>query len=186
MSIPTYYGDEICRVNGMKYAKDVILSSIKAWAQDLSILYDRRYDVTAPNSSQYVYKDESSTTHTLALNRIPPGCKVLDLGSASGYLSQRLAAKRVSVTAVDIVKPVIDSPDFEFVEHDLNDSAFPFDISKFQYVLLLDVIEHLHSPEGFVDKLRKNASQYTGLRQLRGAAPMARGRTRGLEGERGL
>ena len=29
LPIPTYYGDEICRVNGMKYAKDVLLATVK-------------------------------------------------------------------------------------------------------------------------------------------------------------
>jgi len=29
LPIPTYYGDEICRVNGMKYAKDVLLATVR-------------------------------------------------------------------------------------------------------------------------------------------------------------
>ena len=29
LPIPTYYGDEICRVNGMKYAKDVMLATLQ-------------------------------------------------------------------------------------------------------------------------------------------------------------
>ena len=29
LPIPTYYGDEICRVNGMKYAKDVMLATLR-------------------------------------------------------------------------------------------------------------------------------------------------------------
>src|SRR5580658_11031214 len=44
LPIPTYYGDEICRVNGMSYALNVILSTIRARLQELGIFYDRRYD----------------------------------------------------------------------------------------------------------------------------------------------
>ena len=29
LPIPTYYGDEICRVNGMRYAKDVMLATLR-------------------------------------------------------------------------------------------------------------------------------------------------------------
>jgi hypothetical protein len=34
-------------------------------------------------------------------------------------------------------------------------SGLPVDAGAFEYVLLLDVIEHLHSPEEFVDNLRR-------------------------------
>ena len=33
LPIPTYYGDEICRVNGMKYAKDVMLATLRERAR---------------------------------------------------------------------------------------------------------------------------------------------------------
>ena len=35
--IPTYYGDEICYVNGLKYALDVAISTIKARVQHLGL-----------------------------------------------------------------------------------------------------------------------------------------------------
>ena len=44
LPIPTYYGDEICHVNGLKYAWDVAFATLKARAQELSIFYDRKYD----------------------------------------------------------------------------------------------------------------------------------------------
>ena len=42
--IPTYYGDEICRVDGLKYAFDVVKASLQAWFQKLNLFYDRRFD----------------------------------------------------------------------------------------------------------------------------------------------
>ena len=44
LPIPTYYGDEICHVDGLKYAKDVLIATLKARAQELSIFYDRKFD----------------------------------------------------------------------------------------------------------------------------------------------
>ena len=42
-----------------------------------------------------------------------------------------------------------------FIRHDLNEGLPPVDLGDFDYVLLLDVIEHLASPEAFVDRLRE-------------------------------
>ena len=41
-----------------------------------------------------------------------------------------------------------------FVLHDLNDGFPPIDAGDCDIVLLLDVIEHLASPEAFVEQLR--------------------------------
>jgi glycosyltransferase involved in cell wall biosynthesis len=38
LPIPTYYGDEICHVNGMKYAADVVVAALKARLQDAGVL----------------------------------------------------------------------------------------------------------------------------------------------------
>jgi len=46
--IPTYYGDEIRRVNGVQYAFHVVKTTWLAWAQDLGILYQRKFDLTPP------------------------------------------------------------------------------------------------------------------------------------------
>ena len=46
LPIPTYYGDEICYVNGMKYALQVTKATLLARAQDLGILYERKFDVS--------------------------------------------------------------------------------------------------------------------------------------------
>jgi hypothetical protein len=41
-----------------------------------------------------------------------------------------------------------------FVEHDLNSGIPDVNIAEYDYVLLLDVIEHLNVPEVFFDRLR--------------------------------
>src|SRR5262249_37343465 len=42
VSIPTYYGDEICRVNGLRYAIDVVSATVASRLHGLGILYDRK------------------------------------------------------------------------------------------------------------------------------------------------
>src|SRR6476660_5942462 len=44
LPIPTYYGDEICRVNGLKYAKNVLLATLRNVAHRAGLLYQRRFD----------------------------------------------------------------------------------------------------------------------------------------------
>jgi hypothetical protein len=41
----------------------------------------------------------------------------------------------------------------EFVQHDLNEGLPPVDVTRYDYVLLLDVIEHLAVPEAMIDNL---------------------------------
>jgi hypothetical protein len=47
--------------------------------------------------------------------------------------------------------------------HDLNQRPFPFDLTDFDYAVMLDVIEHLASPEHFVDDFLAAASRNPNL-----------------------
>jgi glycosyltransferase involved in cell wall biosynthesis len=154
--IPTYYGDEICHVDGLKYAKDVIKATLLARAQDFGILYDPKYDVTGlDNGGPYEPKLEFASPHTFALARVPPGAKVLDIGCASGYVSRALHAKGCEVTGVDQFPPSSNSGLKDFIQADLSEGPLPVDPAQFDYILALDVIEHLKSPEGFAAWLRQ-------------------------------
>jgi hypothetical protein len=48
LPIPTYYGDEICNVDGLKYAWDVTKSTFSARMQEYGLLYERKFDCRAP------------------------------------------------------------------------------------------------------------------------------------------
>jgi 2-polyprenyl-3-methyl-5-hydroxy-6-metoxy-1,4-benzoquinol methylase len=160
LPIPTYYGDEICHVDGVRYGWDVLKASATARIQELSLFYDRKFDC-APKSREndhYLPKLSYDSTHKLALDRIPAGSRVLDLGCAGGYMGAELRAKGCYVAGVDMfpLGEGIELDEFHF--HDLNEPGLPVDLSQFDYVLLLDVIEHLRSPEAFVERLRAAAA----------------------------
>jgi 2-polyprenyl-3-methyl-5-hydroxy-6-metoxy-1,4-benzoquinol methylase len=160
LPIPTYYGDEICHVNGMKYAWDVVKSTLLSRAQDLGIFYQRNFDVSAGGMNLlYQSKWGFESPHTLALARVKPGSKVVDVGCASGYMARALKDKNCEVTGIDEYPPFADSGLKEFVQGDLDNCGFPLDAGAFQYILLLDVIEHLRSPEAFADALRASRRQ---------------------------
>jgi len=154
--IPTYYGDEICRVNGLQYALNVVKASIRSRIQDWGIFYQRKYDVKPANKLNPLYQPKLSfeSPHTLALDRVAPGSKVVDIGCASGYMARALKLKGCEVTGIDQFSPGEDLGLARFLQFDLNAGGFPVDPGSFDFILLLDVIEHLRTPETFVDDLR--------------------------------
>jgi glycosyltransferase involved in cell wall biosynthesis len=156
LPIPTYYGDEICHVNGLKYAGNVVVAALKARLQELSLFYDRRFDCApAEASSPYTLKLDYPSPHSMARDAIQAGSKVLDLGCAGGYMGAVLRdQKQCRVTGMDVAAPVPGSLD-EFQFHDLNSGVPAIPANKYDVVLLLDVVEHLARPEAFLEELRQ-------------------------------
>jgi hypothetical protein len=64
------------------------------------------------------------------------------------------------VTGVDCFPLASGNSLDEFIEHDLNRGMPDVDLARFDYVLLLDVVEHLASPESFVQSLRKKLERH--------------------------
>jgi glycosyltransferase involved in cell wall biosynthesis len=151
LPIPTYYGDEICRVNGMTYAKDVLLATVKNAAHRSGILYQRRFD-TKPGQERYGLKVGYDSSHTYAIEAVPPGAQVLDIGGGSGDIAGHLIKKGCDVCVVDQYEPVHKEPGLRHQVMDL-DTGIP-DVRGFSHVLMLDIIEHLVNPERFLDQLR--------------------------------
>lgn len=158
LPIPTYYGGEICYVNGLKYAKDVFRSTILARAQEFGILYERKFDTRWKDQGNPLYqpKFDYDSPHSLTLSRVKRGSRVLDVGCASGYMARALSRKGCRSTGVDQFPVPADIPLESFIQHDL-DRPWSLDTGQFDYILLLDVIEHLRSPEEFIESLRYSA-----------------------------
>jgi glycosyltransferase involved in cell wall biosynthesis len=153
--IPTYYGDEICRVNGLKYAKDVVVATLRNVAHRSGVLYQRRFEpVSEQNNAHYDLKLGYASSHQFALDAIAPGTSVLDIGSGPGGIAGELVKKGCRVAVVDQFLPTHDvDPGVVVLTQDL-DQEPTFDVRGYDYLLLLDVIEHLKSPELFLERLR--------------------------------
>jgi glycosyltransferase involved in cell wall biosynthesis len=167
--IPTYYGDEICRVNGLKYAWNVVKAAVQARMQELCIFYGRNFDCarSAESNKHYRLKIGYESPHTLTIDSVPRGARVLDLGCAEGYLAAELRRQKdCRVAGVDAF-PLSEPGNLdEFVLHDLNAGMPGLDLRRFDYVLLLDILEHITLPERFVDDLRRAAALAPGTRIL--------------------
>lgn len=158
LPIPTYYGGEICRVNGVRYAWNVVLAVVRNSLHRVGVLYQRRYDCQPEDNTHYDLKLGYRSSHTMAIAAVPEGAVVLDVGGGPGEMARILAEKGCRVTLVDRLAPPTLASGFDFVQQDL-DQPFTLDLSPFRIILLLDIIEHLKSPERFFQQLRRQCDE---------------------------
>ena len=118
LPIPTFYGDEICRVNGIAYAANVVRTTLQARMQEYSLFYDRKFDCAPPAD--------------------PPA--KLDFPSPQWFVVSAVP-KNARVVYLDVHS----DPDTVPVE-------------DCDFVVLLDIIEHMPAPESFLDRLRTRMS----------------------------
>ncbi len=154
LPIPTHYGDEISRVNGMKYAKDVIFATLLNVAHRSGIFYQRRFDPNLDaDDTHYELKLGFPSSHSYALDAVPAGATVLDMGSRPTGLAGELVKKGCETTLVDQSAPKDADPALRVIVQDLNEEP-KFDPNQYEYLVMLDVIEHLRNPEQFLQRIR--------------------------------
>jgi glycosyltransferase involved in cell wall biosynthesis len=146
--VPTFYGDEISRVNGLRYALNCVKAVTKARLQDLGLYYEPKFDFGRFEQTGYVLKQTANTLHHDVLSRSwPSNWQVADIGASRGGLSALLAEKVAHVTSVDRERPR-SAGRAEAIALDL-DGDFDRELGHARYdcVVMLDVIEHLRNPE---------------------------------------
>jgi glycosyltransferase involved in cell wall biosynthesis len=162
LPIPTHYGDEVCHVDGMKYARQILKTSLFSRVQKFNIYYHPKFDYKA-NKSPYESKTHFSSTHTFAIDQVKPGSVVLDFGCASGYIAKELVKKGCRVYGYDMFsndeakKYCVNVSEVDF---DNFDFTVPEGEKKIDYVILLDVIEHLKDPEAFMLMIRERLAAH--------------------------
>jgi 2-polyprenyl-3-methyl-5-hydroxy-6-metoxy-1,4-benzoquinol methylase len=156
LNIPTHYGDELCHVNGLKYAYNVLKATVQFRLHQKGMFCSLKYR----NFARTTYPDKTSiaySSHRMALDlirRIKP-LRVLDVGCGSGFVARECERAGFRVTGLDKSPPPPDTMS-DFVSARLGHGECPVNLSDFDLVLLLDVIEHLDEPEQFLLKLRES------------------------------
>jgi glycosyltransferase involved in cell wall biosynthesis len=139
--IPTYYGDEICHVNGMKYAKDVVRSVGEYQLHRLGVKRSAEYEV----KPGYEIKGSPLASHHQLAELVGPEARnILDLGCGSGQLASLLAQRGHNVVGVDVEPPI--ETGFDYVEGNLAEGIPSTLRGPFDVVLFADVLEHLPDP----------------------------------------
>ena len=155
--IPTYYGDEICHVEGIPYALNCVTTVLRARANRFHLVYHPKFDVFG--TDDYVFKEAPNSVHQhIVQRRWAPGTKVLELGAGHGSVGRALQEHGAQVVALDLVRPDEPFP-FPYLEGDL-DQPFADEVVEAHrgpadVVVALDVIEHLRRPERSLKELRR-------------------------------
>jgi glycosyltransferase involved in cell wall biosynthesis len=153
--IPTYYGGEICYVNGMKYAFNVFKSVTQY--KLFSLGFSSCEWIAPQSSSKYAPKRSPLSSHKKVAGFVPEKGKVLDLGGEGNYIEE-LKAKGCDVTAVNIfdLEDSIRLKYDKYLKFDLESgdilTLFPDD--KFDVVILADVLEHIRGAEHLISRIK--------------------------------
>lgn len=152
--IPTYYGDEICYVNGMRYARDVAkaVQRYKQTCRSVSCFPEfQEYFI------HYPIKQSKSSSHYCARKMVGANQDVLDIGCGEGFFASELAKDGNKVTGIDNrVLPAENSVFEQYCAADLDEgmssAVDELQGRRFDRVLLLDVLEHLRRPERILEE----------------------------------
>jgi glycosyltransferase involved in cell wall biosynthesis len=151
--IPTYYGDEICYVNGMQYARDCVRDVIEFRLASKG--FGTQEWVQTPEEYRFKEGDGSSHAVLLAmLDRLPPS-RILDLGCSGGLFAERARAAGHHVTGVDVMElPGVRDRTDRFFLANLAD-GIPAEVGdRFDVVVAGDVVEHLAHPVTLLKDVR--------------------------------
>ena len=143
--IPTYYGDEICYVNGLKYARDVV-KAVRRYRQTCRSVAELSGipGILRPLPDQ----DGAWIRATRTRSRWRAADQeILDIGCGEGLLAAELKKNGNRITGIDeLPRAERESVLERYYSVDLDGGIGPvlraLDGKRFDCILLLDVLEH--------------------------------------------
>ncbi len=155
--IPTYYGGEICHVNGMRYAKDVVRAIFR---YQRTLRGVKTYPEFAEYQQHYPLKESKYSSHYWCRRLCGSGNDVLDVGCGEGYFASQVQQKGNRVVGIDALPRAACASAFTKylradLEYGLAEALPEVGVQKFDVVLLQDVVEHLRHPDQLLRDCRK-------------------------------
>lgn len=153
--IPTYYGDEICYVNGMAYAFNCLKSAFKYRLHKSRLRVEAKYQT---KNQHYVYKKTdpySSHSQILAWVEQERPERVLEIGTATGYLTAEMKKLGCQVTGVEQDCEMAEVAT-EFCEEMLVGDIETIDlkqIGQYDAIIFGDVLEHVRNPKAVLKRV---------------------------------
>jgi 2-polyprenyl-3-methyl-5-hydroxy-6-metoxy-1,4-benzoquinol methylase len=154
--IPAYHGELLAYNKSLAYAWAALATTVAAVLHTVGIKHRRKYDL-AGGPPEYSIKLGYRSSHTMAIESVPSGSRVLDVGCGRGFVARELLAKGCTVVGLDQVTPC---PEWvsRSVRWRLDDAELPERASDFDVLLLLDILEHVPNPEGLLDTVRRQSN----------------------------
>ncbi len=155
--IPTYYGGEICYVNGMRYARDVARA---VWRYRRTVYGNHKFPEFQEYWRHYPLKQSRNSSHDYLMRLVGREHTILDVGCGEGFLSRELVAAGNEVIGVDLIeKPQYQDSMKAYYRCDLSQgldpAQEPLRSANPDRILLLDVLEHVTRPEPVLEACRK-------------------------------
>lgn len=150
--IPTYYGDEISRVNGIAYARDIMIDTVRHRFGEAGF---GRGELGKKREA-YEYKPSPNSSHGIVLELVPSDgpLRVLDVGCGPGWVADELRRRGHHVTGVDLVaNEGVEERTDRFFEADVERGLPPEIGSDFDVIIAADVIEHVREPDQLLAEL---------------------------------
>lgn len=150
--IPTYYGEEICYVNGIRYAADV-LTDVATYR--LAAMGFTSGDLVQVGE-KYGIKESEGSSHRIILELLEGAspARILDVGCSGGLLATQLRERGHHVTGVDLFEgpETADRLDV-FVQANLED-GLPDEIGGgFDIAIAADVLEHVRNSDMLLQQI---------------------------------
>jgi hypothetical protein len=154
LSIPTFYGNEVCNVNGIKYAKNILKSTILSRIQRRAqLFYNPKFDY----NDIFYDKTNFFSSHKFVVDRVQSNSAVIYVEPDSTAVTRMLFEKLCIVYNMDGA-----------INHDLiNESKEKQELSphltkkdKLDTILLMDILEHVKDVDSFLLTLRNNFSSF--------------------------
>ena len=153
--IPTYYGDEICYVNGLEYAKDVTADVLRYKVARMGF---GTAAATAAAEDAYELKPSPHSSHGRLLAWLDglPASSVLDVGCSDGTLGALARRAGHHVTGVDLVRHEGVARRLDaFLEADLA-RGLPAQAETYDVVVAADILEHVTEPGLLLDDIKEH------------------------------
>lgn len=153
ISIPTYYGSEICHVNGVAYGLQCIFTALKFYLFRRGIMYSRLFDVTKALTRYSEKFDDPYSSHSMIWRYFTreslTHVKILELGVGDAGLTRRLSESGAVVDTLDIDQRALD------IAKPYSRRAMIYDLDRieewrneerYDIIIAADVLEHLVNP----------------------------------------
>ena len=151
--IPTYYGDEICYVNGFGYARDVVRAIYRYTLTKRSVARCPEFEEYYVH---YPVKQSTYSSHHFARMAVGTGEDILDVGCGRGVLAEEFVRRGNRVVGVDALPAgQVSTTLSRYIQTDFRVTGLAAlkeapGAAKFDKILLLDVIEHVLDSAGMV------------------------------------